>query len=114
MGNGQAAVATVIPPVELNDFLKSEIGNEIEHVMGHDQSRRSARHSARVLYDRTQGWPVQVVKMRMGHQHQVDRWQIVDTEAWFSNALQKKQPAREIRVNQDAPPAHLHKERCMT
>ena len=50
-----------------------------------------------------------MVKVRVCHQHQVDGRKIADLDTWFAQALQQKQPACEVRIDEDILSAHLQK-----
>ena len=61
-----------------------------------------------VLHDGAQRWPVQVIEVRVGDQHQIDRRQIAQLHARLAQPLQHEQPAREVGIDQHILPAHLH------
>ena len=56
---------------------------------------------------------MQVIKMRMGDEDQVDRWQVVDLYARLAQALQHKKPAGEVGINNYIFAAHLQKKSRM-
>src|SRR5579864_5295582 len=103
----------VIPPVELDDLIETEIRHQVEHVMRNDQRGGAAGQPPRMVHDGAQRRTMQVIEMRMRHQHQVDGRKVVNAQPGFAYPLQKKEPAREVRVDGDVLPAHLHKERGM-
>ncbi len=57
---------------------------------------------------------MEMIEVRMGHQHHVDGRQIGDAQAGTAQALQHEQPAREVGIDDDALPANLHEEAGVT
>ena len=52
--DGQVVMTVVIPPIEFDDFFKSEIRNKIEHMMRHNDSGCASRCAASMTNDRAQ------------------------------------------------------------
>ena len=73
---------------------------------------RSAQ-AFRVLHQLPKRWPVKMIEVGMGDQHQVNGREIVDLHAWLPQSLQHKQPASKVRINQDVLSADLHEEAGM-
>ena len=55
-----------------------------------------------------------MIEVRMGHEHEINWWQVGDTHPGFAQALEHEQPARKIRVDHHILTAHLNKETGMT
>src|SRR3981189_743269 len=56
---------------------------------------------------------MQVIEMGVRHQNYIHRRQIPHMQAWLSYPFQKKQPARKVRVDDDALPPDLQEEAGM-
>jgi len=56
---------------------------------------------------------VQMIEVRMRHQHQIDRRQVAHPNSRTPQPLQHKQPARKVRIDHHTLPAHLHKKAGM-
>src|ERR1039458_404623 len=56
---------------------------------------------------------MEMIEVGMGHQHHVDGRQIGDSESGTAQAFQDEQPAREVRIDDDALSANLHEEAGM-
>jgi len=54
-----------------------------------------------------------VIEMRVRNQHHVDGRQVANTESGSADAFQQKQPTREVWIDQNALPAHLHEKRSV-
>ena len=54
MGNGQITVARSLPPIELDDFGKAEIGDQIRNVTWNDDGGGNAAGAQVVLHDGAQ------------------------------------------------------------
>ena len=50
---------------------------------------------------------MQVIEMRMRHQHRIDRRQVAHAEPRPPQPLQNKNPLREVRINHDVFSADL-------
>ena len=79
----------------------------------HDGGRHSVQAFG-LLHDGTQGWPVQMVEVGVGDQHQVDRRQVTHLQAWSSNAFQDEEPARKVGIDDNVLAADLEKETGVT
>ena len=55
-----------------------------------------------------------MIEVRMRHQHQIDGRQISHPKSGTPQPLQHKEPAREVRIEHHALPAHLHQEAGMS
>jgi len=58
--------------------------------------------------------PMEMVKMRMGHQDEIDWRQVPHMQAGLPQALQEEQPARKIRIDDYALPADLQEKARMS
>src|SRR5438477_8365615 len=54
--------------------------------------------------------PMQVVEMGVSDQNDIDRRQVSHVQTRLPDAFEQKQPAREVRVDDDALPPKLQKE----
>src|ERR1700682_139057 len=106
----QIAVTRILPPVQFDDLGKSQVGDQIGNMAGDDDGRRSSTLPQIMLYDRPQGWAMQVIEVRMGYQDQVNRGQIAYSQSGAPQALEYEKPASEIRINDYVLPPHLNKE----
>ena len=109
----QIAVPRTVPPVELDDLREAQIGDQIRHMARNDDGRGGSPRTQIVLHDGAQRRPVQMIEVRMRHQHQIDSRQIAHSNPGTPQPLQHKQPAREVRIDHHALPADLHEEAGM-
>ena len=56
---------------------------------------------------------MQVIKMSVGNQNQIDRGQVADHQTRPTQALEDEEPGSKIGVNQNVLAANLDKEACM-
>ena len=104
----QPAMAIAVPPVQFDHIAKAQVGDQIHDVMRHhDRWAERARRAPRLLNDRAQRWPVQVVKVGMRDQHQVDRRKVAQSHSRLPQPFQHKQPARKIGIDNDVLAADL-------
>ena len=75
--------------------------------------RNTAREQI-VLHNRAQRRAMQVIEVRMRDQHQVNGRKIGDPHSGSSQALEHKQPPREIWIDDHALSAHLQEEAGMS
>src|SRR5579862_2315377 len=113
MRHHQAAMSRTLPPVEFNDLGEVEIGNQIGDMRRNHDRRRPAPRSQIVLHDCAKRRTVQMIKMSVRNQNQVDRRQIADSNSRPPQTLQYEQPVRKIRVDDHALSADLQKETGM-
>jgi len=99
-----------IPPLQFHDILEPEIGNQIEHMMRNHQRGRGAALLARKARDGAQRMTMQVIKMRVRDQNHVHRRQVAHVQSRLPDAFQQKQPAREVRIDDDVLSAQLQEE----
>ena len=57
---------------------------------------------------------MQVIEVGVRNQNQIDRRKIGNPESRTAQALQHKQPARKIGIDEDVQPANLHEETGVT
>ena len=110
MRHQQILMPRTFPPVELNDFGKPEIRNQIRDVSWDDDCRRHSARAQVVLHDGPQRCTVQMIEVGVRNQHHIDGRQISDSQAGPPQALQHKKPARKVGIDDNALPAHLQKE----
>src|SRR5437016_5634470 len=77
---------------------------------GNDDGGRGSAGAQIILYDGPQRRPVQVVKVGMGYEHNIDGRQIAHVQAGTAQALEYEKPAREVGIDHNAAPANLHQE----
>ena len=82
-------------------------------MMRHHNGRWIGATVPRLLHNGAQRWPVQMVKVRMSNQHQVDGRKIAQPHSRLPQPLQHKQPASEIRIDDDVLAADLHEKAGM-
>ncbi len=75
-----------------------------------DDGGRDATLVEAVEHDGAQGWPMQMVKMRVRHENQVNRRQVRDSKSGSAQPLENKQPPRKVWVDNDTLTADLHEE----
>jgi hypothetical protein len=110
VGDSEPAMAIAVPPVQFDHIVKTKIGNQVENMMrNHDGGRHTLKTSG-LLHNRAEGWPVQVVEVGVGNQHQVDRGQVTHLQTWPSNPFQDEEPARKVGIDDDILAADLEKE----
>ena len=57
---------------------------------------------------------MQVIEVRMGDEHQIDRRQITEPHSRLAQSFQHKKPAREVGIDYDILAAHLQEKTGMT
>src|SRR5579859_6530740 len=102
-----------VPPVQLDHVTKAKVRDQVENMFRHNDGGRGAPKLPGVLDQRAQRRTVQVVEMRMGDEHQINRRQIPDPYSRLAQSFQYKQPAREIRVDDNVLATHLDKKTGM-
>ena len=90
---------------------KPRSSHQVLHPPGHHGDRRPASHLGVVGDDPAQGWPIEVIHMRVGKQHHVNGRQILDPDSRPAQAPQRDQPFGEDRVDQQLTAADLDQER---
>ena len=72
------------------------------------------RHDDRLIgRDLAQRAPVEMIEMRVRHEHEIDLRQMVNFEARLLQPLDHLQPLRPVRIDQDIHLVRLHQERGM-
>src|ERR1051326_8575774 len=90
MRDRNVPVTKTAPPVQLDHITKSDVGNQIEDMLrNHHRGCRSAT-PLRVLHKGAKRRPVQMIKMRVGDQHQVNRGEIANLYTWLPQTLEHK------------------------
>src|SRR5262249_61262718 len=97
MGDGEATMLVVAPPVKFHDLFEPEVGDQVENMMGNNDGGRFAGQPASFLSNRAQRAAMQVVEVSMGYENEVDRRQIAHPDARFAQPFQDEQPAGEVR-----------------
>lgn len=109
MGDCQIVMTIAVPPIEFDDIAEAEVRDEIEHVVrDHGDGRFSS--PLRLLSDGAQGWAMQVVKMRVSDEDNVDRREIAQLNSGLAQPLENKKPARKIGIDDNIFAADLEKE----
>ena len=97
------ALRKTLPPIQLDDAGEAEVLRQIAN---------AARHHADFGIRQTaQRWFVKMIEMRVREQHQINSRQILDFQPGAFDALQKKQPVRKIRINQNIQICELNQKR---
>jgi hypothetical protein len=78
-----------------------------------DNGRSGPTGSQIVLHQGTQRRAVQMIKVRMRNQDDINGRQIPDAKSRTPQPFQHKQPARKVRIDHRTLPADLHKETGM-
>jgi hypothetical protein len=107
-------VPGTLPPVELDDLGESQIRNQVGNMGGDDDGRGDAARVQIILHNCAQRWAMKVIEMRVRNQHQIDGWKVGNAYAGPAQALEHKQPARKIRIDDDTFSAQLNKETGMS
>ena len=82
-----------LPVIEFVHDVKPEIVHQVSH---------ARRNNDRLVgRDAPQRAPVEVIKMRMGHQDEINRRQMMDFEARLFQSLDDLEPFRPDRIDQD-------------
>jgi len=108
------SVARILPPVQLDNFRESQVGDQIRNMCRNDDGGRDAARAQSVLHDGAKRRPVEMIKMCMRYQHEIDRRKIDNAEARTPQPLQNKQPPREVGIDNHASAADLHEEAGMS
>ena len=90
--------------------FEAEIGNQIEKMMRDDQRGRGSGLAARLPRDGAQRLPMQVIEVRVRHQHDIHRRQVAQIQSRLTQALENEEPAREVGIDDDVLSANLQKE----
>src|SRR6266699_1965833 len=101
------------PPVQLNHVTKSQVGNQVEDMFRHNHSRCRSSRALRMLDQRPQRRPVQVIKMRMRNEHHVNGRKVLYLYPRLAQSFQDKKPAGKVGINNDILPANLQKKTGM-
>src|SRR5579859_6036476 len=109
----QRSPARTLPPIEFDDFRKSEIGYQIGHVRRNNNGGRYPACPQIILHNRPQRRTMQMIEVRVRNQYQIDGRKVGDAKAGTAQALEHKEPAREIRIDHYALAADLHEETGM-
>ena len=75
---------------------------------GYDNPGNCPILATRVIHDGAQRRPMQVVKMGVRDQYQVDRWKITNPQTRLAQALQNKQPWSKIWIDDNAQSGNLY------
>ena len=90
-----------LPVIELVHDVKPEIVHQVSHAhRNHDRLVRSYA---------PQRAPVEMIKMRMGHEHEINRRQMMDFEARLFQSFDDLEPFRPDRIDQDVYLVGLNK-----
>ena len=110
MGDVERAVTIGVPPLEFDNFFEAEIGNQVEQVMGDDERGRGSGLAPGLARDGAQRLAMQMIEVRVRHEHEVHGRQVAQVQSRLTQALQNKQPAREVGIDDDVQSANLQKE----
>jgi hypothetical protein len=80
----------------------------------YDDGRGDAARVQVVLHNRAQRWAMKVIEMRVRNQHQINGWKIGNADSGPAQALEHKQPARKIGIDDHALSAQLNKKAGMS
>lgn len=108
MCHRQRVMPIAVPPIQLDDVAESQVRDQIEHVIRNHCDGRLAS-SVGLLGDGTQRRTVQVVKVGVGHQHNVNGRQIAKLHTRLPQSLQNEEPARKIWIDNHVLPTDLDK-----
>ena len=95
-----------LPMIELMHDVEPEIVHEIADADRHDD-RLIGR-------DFAQRAPIEVIEVRMRHEHEIDVRQVEQIEAWFLQPLHHFEPHRPVGVDQHVDLFGLDEERSVT
>ena len=87
----QRPVLETLPVTHFVNPIEAQVVHKIPNVLGN--------RDRLVPGDGPQGAPIQVVKMSMGDQHQIDGRKIVELDARMLDPLDDLEPLRPIRVD---------------
>ena len=90
MGYGQPTMAMTVPPIQFDYIVETEIGNQIEHMMGHDDRGRDTLQLYSLLHDGAQGRTMQVVEMRVRHEYKINWRQVANLYSRLTQPLQNE------------------------
>ena len=110
VGDVECAVAIGIPPLEFDNFFEAEIVDQVEQMMRDDQGGRGSGLTAGLVRDGAQRLAMQVIEVRMRYQDNIHGRQVAQVQPWLTQAFENKQPAREVRIDDDVLPAKLEEE----
>ena len=82
-----------LPVIELVHDMETKIVHQISH---------AHRHNDRLIgRDVPQRPPVEMIEMRVRHQDEINRREMMNLETWLLEPLDHLQPLRPIRIDQD-------------
>ena len=64
-----------------------------------------------MAHELTEGRHVEVVHVRVGQQHSIDRWQVLNAQAGATGTAQQDEPRGKHRVHQQVATSDLQQER---
>src|SRR5947209_7898960 len=100
-------MAIVVPPIEFDNFVESQVGDQIHHMMRHYDGRRFSIAAFCLLDNGPKRGSMQVIEVGMRHQYQVNCRQVAQMHSWFAQPLEDKQPTGEVGINDDVLSADL-------
>ena len=87
-----ALMGKAFPPLQFDDAPEAQIPGQIAHAPRHNGDFRRVQPA--------QGGTMEMIEMGVGEQDQVNGRQVLDFQPGAPDALQKKKPVGEIRINQ--------------
>src|SRR6266404_349021 len=87
VSDGYIAVPVAAPPVQFDHVTKSEIRDQIENMFWHDDCWSRPAPALCVLHERPQRRPVQVVKMRVRNQDDINRRKVLNSYPGLTQSL---------------------------
>src|SRR5207248_6211216 len=113
VGHSQSTMTIAIPPVQFDNTVETEVGDEIEDVMRDHYGGRYTMTPFCLLHNGTQRWPVEVVEVGMGDQDQINSGQVAYLQTRPSKPFKDKQPAREVRIDDNVLACNLEEKTGM-
>src|ERR1035437_283869 len=103
----------VLPPIQFNDASVAQIADQVANMAWHNDGWPFAGLASRKPRNRSQGWPVKVVEVRVRNQHRVDRRQLSQLQPRTAQPLENENPARKVGIDQDVLAPDLEEEAGM-
>ncbi len=105
-GDGCPRKTEPFPPLHFIDFFKSEPVNKIANSGGNDNGL--------VGGDSSEAAPVEVVKVGVGDENQIDRGEVMMGKTCMAQSTDHQKPVGPVRVDQNVPLMALDEEGCVT
>ena len=114
VGDFESAFVVAVPPLEFDDLLEAEVGDEVEDVVRDDERGRGAGLAAGLAGDGPQRLAVEMVEVGVRDEDDVHGRKVAETQAGLAKTFEDKEPAGEVGVDDDVAASDLEEEAGMS